>query len=327
MSNSNMVVHTHLSPMNSGLRNQQISKITIHYMAGNLSIETCGNVFQTREASSNYGIGSDGRVGMYVEEKNRSWASSSPWNDNRAVTIEVANINSDGVITDKAMESLIDLCVDICRRNGIDKLTYTGDKNGSLTMHCFFANTPCPGNYLKSKFPWIAQEVTRRLSGETSSSAATNTNNRVSVPDVVYCVRTAESGWLPEVYNLNDYAGIKGQKITDIAINFTKEGASGWYQVHTISGVWLPAVTWYDISDDVNGYAGNHTPIDAVRCYYNTPERIANDLGYLCATYRVSPVNCGYYDWQKDDSTGSGMDGYAGCFGTAIDRFQLVLSK
>ena len=164
-------------------------------------------------------------------------------------------------------------------------------------------------------------------SGKTSSNAVTNANNCASVPDVTYCVRTAESGWLPEVDNLEDYAGVQGQAITDIAINFTKGEASGWYQVHTVSGKWLPPVTWYDISDDVNGYAGNHTHIDAVRCYYNTPDRIAQNLGYLCATYRVSPVGGNYYDWQKDDSTGNGMDGYAGCFGTAIDRFQLVLSK
>jgi N-acetyl-anhydromuramyl-L-alanine amidase AmpD len=136
-------------------------------MAGNLSIETCGSVFQSRQASSNYGIGTDGRVGMYVEEKDRSWASSSPANDHRAVTIEVANSSTGGnwPVSDKAMESLINLCVDICQRNGIPKLNFTGDKSGNLTQHNYFAATACPGPYLKSKFQYIADEVNKRLGG------------------------------------------------------------------------------------------------------------------------------------------------------------------
>ena len=134
-------------------------------MAGNLSVETCGAVFQTKKASSNYGIGSDGRIGMYVEEHNRAWTSSSPDNDHQAVTIEVANdrIGGDWHVSDKALAKLIDLCVDICKRNGIKQLNYTGDKNGNLTMHKWFAATNCPGAYLESKFPYIASEVNKKL--------------------------------------------------------------------------------------------------------------------------------------------------------------------
>ena len=93
MSNSSLVNVTILSPNNSGPRNHKIDTITIHHMAGNLSVETCGNMFarSSTGASSNYGIGSDGRIGLYVEESNRSWATASSSNDNRAVTIEVAN--------------------------------------------------------------------------------------------------------------------------------------------------------------------------------------------------------------------------------------------
>ena len=165
MSNSKLVNYTKLSPYCNKPRNAKIDKITIHHMAGNLSVETCGNVFQNSQSSSNYGIGTDGRVGMYVEEANRSWCSFSPANDHRAVTIEVAN---DGAapnwhVSDKALAKLIDLCVDICQRNGIKKLNYTGDKNGNLTMHKWFANTNCPGPYLESKFPHIADEVNKRL--------------------------------------------------------------------------------------------------------------------------------------------------------------------
>ena len=177
--NSSLICHTHLSPYNSGLRTHPISKITIHHMAGNLSVETCGNVFQTSESSSNYGVGTDGRMAMYVEEKNRSWASCSSWNDNRAVTIEVANCEYGGNwrVSDKALASLIKLCVDICKRNGMPKLEYTGDKNGSLTIHSMFAATACLGPYLKSKLTYIANEVTKQLNGGSSNTGGSTTSS------------------------------------------------------------------------------------------------------------------------------------------------------
>ncbi len=174
MSNSRLVNYTRLSPNHSGRRNHKIDTITIHHMAGNLSVETCGSVFapRSRGASSNYGIDSNGRVGMYVEECNRSWCSSSSANDNRAVTIEVANdqIGGNWHVNDRALAKIIDLCVDICKRNGISRLNYTGDTRGNLTKHCWFASTNCPGPYLGSKFPYIAAEVNKRLAGESSSS-------------------------------------------------------------------------------------------------------------------------------------------------------------
>ena len=166
MSNSPLVSYTKLSPHYSAMTNKQNKKITIHHMAGNLSVETCGNVFSgSRQASSNYGIGGDGRIGMYVEEHNRAWTSSSRANDQQAVTIEVANDGGapNWHVGDKALAALIDLCVDICQRNGIEKLVYTGDSTGNLTRHDMFANTTCPGPYLGGKFPWIAEEVNKRL--------------------------------------------------------------------------------------------------------------------------------------------------------------------
>lgn len=167
MSNSPLVSYTKISPNSNDPRNKPITKITIHHMAGNLSIESCGNIFAkaSRKASSNYGIGSDGRIGMYVEEKNRSWCSSSAANDNQAITIEVANDGGapNWHVSDKALASLIDLCTDICRRNGIARLNFTGDASGNLTQHNYFAATACPGPYLKSKFQYIADEVNNRL--------------------------------------------------------------------------------------------------------------------------------------------------------------------
>ena len=181
MSNSKLVNYTRISPHRNSPRNHKIDTITIHHMAGNLTVEQCGNVFQTREASSNYGIDTNGRVGMYVEEKDRSWCSSSPSNDNRAITIEVANdIPSDAGkwhVSDKALAKLIDLCVDICQRNGIKKLNYTGDISGNLTMHKWFAPTGCPGPYLESKFPYIAAEVNKRLGTKTTAKTTATTKH------------------------------------------------------------------------------------------------------------------------------------------------------
>lgn len=166
MSNSKLAVHTRISP-NSSVRTAKIDTITIHHMAGNLSIEACGASFAvpSRKASSNYGIGTDGRIGLYVDESRRSWCSSNWQNDNRAITIEVANDTRDPEwhVSDKALSATIDLCVDICRRNNIPRLSYTGDKSGNLTMHKWFTPTACPGPYLGSKFGYIADEVNKRL--------------------------------------------------------------------------------------------------------------------------------------------------------------------
>jgi hypothetical protein len=173
MSNSKLVNYTQLSPNCSKPRNHVIDKLTIHHMAGNLTVEQCGSVFApaSRKASANYGIGTDGRVGLYVDEANRSWCSSNSANDNRAVTIEVANdeVGGNWHVSDTALAKLIDLCVDICQRNGIARINYTGDKSGNLTMHKWFAATACPGPYLESKFPYIAEQINARL-GSTRSS-------------------------------------------------------------------------------------------------------------------------------------------------------------
>lgn len=174
MSNSSLVNHVHLSPNYTPMSNKKNEVIVIHHMAGKLTVEQCGNVFApaSRKASSNYGVDGNGRIGLYVEEKNRSWATSSRAIDSRAITIEVANSVAGGnwPVSDKAMTSLINLCVDICKRNGIPRLNYTGDKSGNLQMHKWYAATGCPGAYLESKFPYIANEVNKRLNGNTTPS-------------------------------------------------------------------------------------------------------------------------------------------------------------
>lgn len=172
--NSSLICYTKISPNKTSPRNHVIDTITIHCMAGNLSVESCGNVFApaSRQASSNYGIGSDGRIAMYVEEKDRSWASSNAANDNRAITIEVANDGGapDWHVSDKAMASLIKLCADICKRNNIKELKWKGDKNligqvdkQNMTVHRWFKAKACPGDYLYNKHGYIAAEVNKIL--------------------------------------------------------------------------------------------------------------------------------------------------------------------
>lgn len=167
MSNSKLISYTKRSPNRTSPRKNKIDRITIHHMAGNLSVERCGEVFaaSSRQASSNYGIGSDGRIALYVDEADRAWTSSNAENDNRAVTIEVANDGGapDWHVSPKAVDALIDLCVDICKRNGIKRLNYTGDTKGNLTMHKWFKATECPGPYLSDLFPRIASDVNLRL--------------------------------------------------------------------------------------------------------------------------------------------------------------------
>lgn len=184
MSNSSLVNYTKISPNKTSPRNHAIDTITIHCVVGQLSIEQLGEVFapSSRKASSNYGVGPDGRIGMYVEEKDRSWCSSNAANDNRAITIEVASETTDPYeITDAAYKGLIKLLVDICKRNNIKELKWKGDKSligqidkQNMTVHRWFANKACPGDYLYNRHSQIAAEVNAKLGKTTTSSTATN---------------------------------------------------------------------------------------------------------------------------------------------------------
>lgn len=174
MSNSPLVNVTLLSPNHSGKRTHAIDTITIHCVVGQCTAKRIGEIFQptSRQASSNYGIGYDGGIGLYVEEKNRSWCSSSNANDQRAITIEVASDTTEPyAVTDKAYAALLDLVTDICKRNGIKKLVWSTNKedrvnhkNGcNMTVHRDYANKSCPGKYLYDRHGEIAAEVNKRL--------------------------------------------------------------------------------------------------------------------------------------------------------------------
>ena len=180
--NSPLVEYTRISPnKNDGRWDwennkpvDKITKITIHHMAGVATLEQFGNIVANpaRQMSANYAIDKDARVGLFCEEKDRSWCSSSKINDNKAITIETSNSSVGGnwPISDKVLAKLIDLCVDICKRNGIPKLTFTGDANGSLTYHYMFAPTGCPGDYIKSKTQYICDQVNKRLTGTSNTT-------------------------------------------------------------------------------------------------------------------------------------------------------------
>lgn len=185
MSNSSLVVHTNLSPNCTKPRNAKIDTITIHCVVGQCTAETHGNIFKPteRQASSNYGVDKDGRVGMYVEEKDRSWCSSSAANDNRAITIEVASdTTAPYKVTDKALAATIELCADICKRNGIAKLLWKGDKSligqvdkQNMSVHRWFANKSCPGDYLYERHGYIADEVNKKLGAAATTPSTPST--------------------------------------------------------------------------------------------------------------------------------------------------------
>lgn len=199
--NSKLATYTRISPFKNSPRNQPITKITIHHMAGVLSLEQFGNIVTTsgRNMSANYAIDKDARVGLFCDERDRSWCSGSSWNDHRAITIEVSNStygdNTGWPVSDKVYNKLIDLCVDICQRNGIKKLTYTGDKNGSLTIHSLYQSTCCPGPYLRARLNDICNKVNARLNvmtdapvidnNKTSQNTSSNKSNKIKTGDLV----------------------------------------------------------------------------------------------------------------------------------------------
>lgn len=192
LSNSKLISYTKISPNRTSPRNHKTDTVTIHCVVGQCSVETLGNIFAptSRQASCNYGIGADGRIGMYCEEKDRSWCSSNAANDNRAITIEVASDTKHPyAVNAKAYAALIDLLVDICKRNGIPRLVWStskadrvNHKNGcNMTVHRDYANKSCPGEYLYSRHAQIASEVNKRLG---------STDTRPQPEKVLYRVQT-----------------------------------------------------------------------------------------------------------------------------------------
>lgn len=271
-------------------------------MAGRLTAEQCGRIFQAkgRYGSSHYGVGYDGSIANYVDEENTAWTNSN-WDSNcKSVTIETSDNDSSWYVNDITLNSLIKLVADIAKRNNLG--TLVPGKN--LTWHSMFTSTTCPGNYLRSKMQYIADEA-NKINGAVKG-----------VVNAFYRVRTQKHQWLQEVKNLDDYAGYENSPITGLAIKVDK--GSIRYRVHLKGKGWLPFVTGYNINDFNNGFAGDGiSVIDAVEVYYYTP----NDIRpYKKAKYKVNG-----YPYQYDNEKGNGQDGYAGVMGVPATKFQIVI--
>lgn len=213
MSNSSLVKYTNISPNRTSPRTHSIDRITPHCVVGQLSAESiCGCfVSPSRQASCNYGIGTDGRVSMACEEKDRSWCSSSGANDHRAVTIECASDKTEPyAMNSNVYESLINLCVDICKRNGKSKLIWFGDKDKTLnyspksdemiiTVHRWFANKSCPGDWLYNRLGDLAAEVTTRLGGTSSAPSTPSSDTLYRVQTGAFSVKANADAMLAKV--------------------------------------------------------------------------------------------------------------------------------
>ena len=252
MSNSSLATYKLLSPNHSGQRTMPIDRITPHCVVGQLSAAGICGCFTSSsvQASCNYGIGKDGDIGLCVEEKNRSWCTSSNANDQRAVTIECASDRTDPyAFTDKCYNSLVNLCIDICKRNGKKKLIWFGDKTKTLnyspksdemilTVHRWFAAKSCPGNWMYARMGDLANKVNARLSGEsidTSTSTSSSTK--------YYRVRKT---WSDEKSQLGAYTILQN----------AKDNCPVGYSVFDESG---KAVYTHQPSNNSSSTSGTHT--------------------------------------------------------------------
>ena len=266
MSNSSLISYTKLSPNHSGKRTKKIDTVTIHCMAGQLSVESCGSLFarSSRQASSNYGIGPDGRIALYVDEGNRSWCTSSNANDQRAVTIEVASdATHPYAVNSKAYDALLDLVTDICKRNGIKKLVWSTSKsnrvghlNGcNMTVHRDYAAKACPGDYLYNLQDEIAAEVNRQLGSSSSTPSTGETTGGtadIKVGDVVEFTGTKH--YVSATATSASSCKPGKAKVTAIA-----KGKAHPYHLKAISGGGSTVYGWVNAADISTGSTGTAT--------------------------------------------------------------------
>ena len=271
--NSPLVSYTKLSPNHSGQRTHAIDRITPHCVVGQCSVETLGNIFAptSRQASCQYGIGADGRVGMYCEEKNRSWCSSSSANDQRAITIECASdTTAPYAFNDVVYNKLIELCVDICRRNGKTKLLWLGDKDKTLaynpaanemvlTVHRWFANKSCPGDWMYQRMGDLADKVTAKLGGATTTEPEktpdTTMNNFPVVPFTVN-VKIDDLNYRSQPSMEGAVKGQTGKGVFTIV-----EVNNGWGKLKSgVGWIWLGNPQYCTIKDTVKESTPTFSP-------------------------------------------------------------------
>lgn len=245
--NSGLVDCKVLSPNHSGNRTHKIDRITPHCVVGQLSAEAIGNCFpKGREASANYGVGYDGRQCLIVEEKNRSWCTSSAENDQRSITIEVASDKSEPyAFTEEAYAGLLVLCIDICKRNGFKKVFWFGDKEKSLkyepkngecvlTVHRWFANKSCPGDWMYNRMGRLASEINKALEKDAGSL------------DV--CIKVPNSG--KELYRVQCGSFTRKANAEDMLEKLKEKGVDGF--VTKVNGTYKVQVGAYSVKQNAD---------------------------------------------------------------------------
>lgn len=269
--NSSLVAYTKISPNKTANRKYPITRASIHCVVGQCSVETIGQVFAptSRQASSNYGVGYDGKIGMYVEEKDRSWCTSSSDNDNRAITIEVASDTTHPyAVNSKAYAALLDLLTDICKRNGKDTVVWIADKEKALaytpksnelllTVHRWFANKSCPGDYLYNRHSEIAAEVTKRLGGASTSTDTSTSGNETTTATAAVTAGTVLKLSKTPIYNSATAKTATGTK-TGTFYAWSDEVVSGRIRVtnaKTRVGVAGQVTGWVDVAAVTAGSA------------------------------------------------------------------------
>ena len=306
--------------------------ITVHNTGNSASAdnEIAYMIGNDKEVSYHYAVDEEHAVQGLPLNRNAWHCGDGNGKGNRkTIAVEICRSTSDDEsLFDRAEENAAELIAALCKEYG-----WTTD---DIYTHQHWNGKYCPHKTLDRGWERFLDMVREKLgedvgepddmpsednqggddSGESCGTDGTDVN-------VTYAVQLEDGTILPEVTNLEDYAGIRGRKIIGIAAKADRGELK--YQVHVLGGGWLPYVTGYDWDDAGNGYAGNGNVIDALRVYYSTPDDIVEADGYKKAKYRVAPAGGSYYSWQRDDETSNGQDGYAGMFGKPIDMVQITI--
>lgn len=309
--------------------------IFIHNDAGsqNANAAFYRNWLQTHNLENgfaHYYVAQDGTL-QAEDDINCAWHCGNTNGNSNYLSIEICQSMGDINIFKSNEEKALQLAAQKCKQYGIEP------NQNTIKLHQEVYATSCPhrsveihGGASGCKTYFINRiralmgmaempKVTYTGTISTGSSATALSGDAGIV--FKYAVQLEDGTILPFVTNLSDFAGIRGKRIANVAICVNKGSVK--YRAHVLGKGWLPWVTGCNWNDPNNGYAGNGQVIDAIEVYYSTPADIVNKYGYQKAQYRVSPVNGNYYSWQYDNETGNGQDGYAGCFGVAMDRLQL----
>lgn len=298
MSNSSLVTYTNITNDRNSPRNKKIDTITIHCYVGQVTAKQGCDYFKTsdRQVSSNYVVGKDGSIGLSVPEADRAWTSSSPSNDHRAITIETAcDLKHPYAVTDKAYTALINLCADICKRNGIKKLVWSNNKddrinhrNGcNMTVHRDFANTDCPGKYLYDRMPDIAAKVNAKITVASTASTTTSSKQTTS--------QTTTS-----TFKKGDLVKITGTK---------------YYNGQTIPS-WVKAKNWYVLSAPAGSNRIVIGKSEDGKSFINSPVKVSDLALAKTTTKKQTASSDTVYVVKKGDT----LSGIAAKYGTTYQK-------